>query len=485
VPIRAEGVFEIFRPAIRFRVLLSLGAAIAWACAAETGSPVSEAPPTPANPPILFLDTVASEPEIPTDSRAVKELLHLAEVERRAGNAEAEYAYLSQVIELDNAHCPAHARLAEITGLAPTNRLPGSNDLVRRALQHPYDPKALVIAAELLVERGSVDQAIEFFERAVWLADLDPAAALIAIRKLYVLSDEWKHRRIVPVQLYVDDLIQLQPSWKFQMRNLWQSASVMLESVLETRFVPIAILPFNASDTPNDLDLIHAAFLAETRPPAEGIYAAVTGRPLPSGNAVYKKGVSELLGRSMTVRIAPGAIRSRVLAHEILHLYGAIHVLEGIDSLMNPTGDSLALDAPNIRIVRSLRNREFGPGDIEQNVLPWIDLGATVAAYRTALSENLILRDAGIKEAMRANDARSDQAEFRVFRATYLDTHLADVARLVAALMLEDGQRVEALRLLDLSSQLYGPSTPRGRASAEKAKLLRESLAAADDSGAE
>jgi hypothetical protein len=249
---------------------------------------------------------------------------------------------------------------------------------------------------------------------------------------------------------------------------------------LETRFVPIAILPLDAGDTPNDLDSIHEAFLAETRPPAEGILAAITGRPVPSGDAVYKKGVAEFIGRSLAVRVAPGAIQSRVLAHEILHLYGAIHVLEGVDSLMNPTGVSLTLDAPNIRIVRSLRDRGFGYGGIEENVLPWIDLGVTVAAYRAVLSVNLSLRDAEIEEAMHAYDTSPDQAAFRVQQATQLDTHLADAARLVAALMLADGQRAEALRLLDLSSQLYGPSTPRGQTSAEKARMLRESMGAAN-----
>ena len=59
------------------------------------------------------------------------------------------------------------------------------------------------------------------------------------------------------------------------------------------------------------------------------------------------------------------------------------------------------------------------------------------------------------------------------------------IARLVAVLMLADGQRAEALRLLDLSSQLYGPSTLRGHASAEKAKLLRESIGAANAPGIE
>jgi len=60
-----------------------------------------------------------------------------------------------------------------------------------------------------------------------------------------------------------------------------------------------------------------------------------------------------------------------------------------------------------------------------------------------------------------------------------------DPARLAAALMLADGQRTEALRLLDLSSQLYGPSTPRGQAAAEKASRLRGSLEGVDASASE
>jgi hypothetical protein len=108
-----------------------------------------------------------------------------------------------------------------------------------------------------------------------------------------------------------------------------------------------------------------------------------------------------------------------------------------------------------------------------------------VAAYRTALSVNLILRETEIKEAIHAPDTPPDQVAYRVQQATQLDAHLADAARLVAALMLADGQRAEALRLLDLSSQLYGPSTPRGRASAEKAGMLKESMGAANAPGIE
>jgi hypothetical protein len=136
------------------------------------------------------------------------------------------------------------------------------------------------------------------------------------------------------------------------------------------------------------------------------------------------------------------------------------------------------LDGPSIRIVRALRDRAFGPGGIEDNVLPWIDLTETVAAYRVALNVNLGLRDAGIAEALEEHLASPEQAALRARRATRLDSHLADAARLVAALMLADARREEALRLLDLSSQLYGADTPRGRQTAEQVELLRNSLQA-------
>ncbi len=56
----------------------------------------------------------------------------------------------------------------------------------------------------------------------------------------------------------------------------------------------------------------------------------------------------------------------------------------------------------------------------------------------------------------------------------------ADAAWLVASLMRENGQPADAVRLFELSSQLYGPSTPRGQASAEKATMLKGSLGAAN-----
>jgi hypothetical protein len=260
------------------------------------------------------------------------------------------------------------------------------------------------------------------------------------------------------------------------MRTLWLSVSSTLDEVLETRFVPVVIGGFQVGESPADLDSIHEAFRTSTREPAEGILAAVTERAIPDGVSVAKKGVAEFLGRSLVVRLPADASKSRVLAHEILHLYGAIHVLDGVDTLMNPTGTSLVLDAPSLRIVRALRVRGFGPGGIEENVLPWIDLAEAVGAYRAALSVNLGMREAGIMEAMGEPGKSAGRAAKQVWRATRLDPHLADVARLVAVLTLADGRRTEALLLLKLSSQLYGESSPRGRETAEQAHQLSRAL---------
>ena len=412
------------------------------------------------------------------ESSSIESLIDLAEVERHAGNRDAEYELLARVLARDSAHSGAHARLAALTGPAPARSVAGVDDLVQRALLHPYDPAALVAAAEALARHGRADPAVEYLERAVWLADLDPPSARIAIRQLSRLSEAWSSRRIVPVQVHADELIRAQPGWRFRIRTLWLSVSKTLDEVLETRFVPFAIGSLDLGEAPNDLDLIHEIFVASARAPAEGIFAAVTERATPTGPGVFKKGVAEFLGRSLVVRLEPRATQSRVLAHEILHLYGAIHVLDDVDTLMNPAGTSRVLDGPSIRIVRALRGRVFGPGGIQENVLPWIDLGETVAAYRTALSVNLDLRDAGIAEALEEHLTSPKRAALRAWQATRLDTHLADAARLVAAVMLADARREEALRLLDLSSQLYGVNTPRGRETAVQVELLRSSLEA-------
>ena len=108
---------------------------------------------------------------------------------------------------------------------------------------------------------------------------------------------------------------------------------------------------------------VRAAFAERTRPePPAGLLAGVPARPVPAHPGPWKVGIAELLGRRLTVRIPPGAVESRPLAHELLHLFGAVLVSGRIDSLMNPTGAELKLDPLNLEIVRTTRNRGFSTG---------------------------------------------------------------------------------------------------------------------------
>lgn len=379
------------------------------------------------------------------------------------------------MIERDPARAQVHARLAALTGPAPAEAVGRPAELVERALSHPYDPSALLAGGEELVRRGDLESAIRYFERAVWLADIDPPAAREALSHLGTLSEPWSRRRVVPVEVYAGERIRSEPGWRFRIRTLWLAASESLDPVIETRFVPVHIGALDLADEPGGLDGVHAALLARTTPPYEGIRAAFTQRPI-RDRGPFKRGVAEFCGRSLVVRLEPGATRSRVLAHEILHLYGAIHVLDGVDSLMNPSGTSLTLDGPSARIVRATRDRTFGAGGAAENVLPRIDLGEAIAAYRSALSVNLGLREAGVAQLLGARRSTAHDAA-RGRHVQRLDSHLADVARWLSVLMLSDARREEALELLELASQLYGTDVRRGRETLEQVELLRASIA--------
>jgi hypothetical protein len=378
---------------------------------------------------------------------------------RRVGDRDAELGRLSALLDADAGHCAAHARLAELTGLSARRAIANLDDRVVRAASHPYDPWALLAAARVLADREAFADAVEHLERAVWLADVDPVSALDALVLLRQIEPRWRGRRIVPVHVYADAEFRAHPGWRFRLRTLWLAASRSLDPVLSTRFVPIAIGTLDLGGVSNDVDAMHSAGVARVRPPEEGILALISGRPLPDGYGVHKKGVAEFLGRDLLVRVAPDARQSRVLAHEILHLFGAIHMLDDVESLMNPTGTSLTLDASNVSIARAMLPRTFTAGGIEQDILRTVDLRAATDAYIDALSVNLAIRERGLAAA------RSE--------VIALDAHLADASRLLAALMVADARPADAVRLLELAESLYGPQTERGVQAGADARELR------------
>ncbi len=418
-------------------------------------------------------------------SLAVAESLHedsvatwlaRAAAERSIADHDAEIRSLTRVLELDSTHPASHARLSELSGPAPRDALADRQARIRRAMDHPYDPAALVRGGEALAQDGRLDESLELLEKAVWLADLDPASALEALQMLRERSPDWRARRVVPVHVYADAALRSSAGWRFALRTAWLSASNSLDEVLKTRFVPIAISAFDPGGQADDLDAMYRDFVEKVSPPQEGIAAVITGRPVPPLPGVWKKGVAELLGRSLAIRIEPGACQSRVLSHELLHLYGAIHVLDEEESLMNPTGTSFKLDTGSYRIAQAMVARSFGPGGIEHNVLPFIDLRRAIDAYLGALSANLGFRAAGIEEAQNIGVSRQLAAGW-ARQATGLDSHFADAARIVAGLMIADSRRTEALRLLELAEELYPLNSWKGQQVAREADALRRELA--------
>jgi hypothetical protein len=110
----------------------------------------------------------AEQDHEPRDSESVAALIRLAELERRKGEIGAEYALLARALEYDPAQPRVHARLAEISGPAPESIATRSDEIVARALSHPYDPdealRLLELASRLYGEasergRETVDQA--------------------------------------------------------------------------------------------------------------------------------------------------------------------------------------------------------------------------------------------------------------------------------------------------------------------------------------
>jgi tetratricopeptide (TPR) repeat protein len=421
------------------------------------------------------------EPAIAHDSRRPGPLeldnaLDLADAAKRSGRIEVARRFLLLALERDPTRYDAHARLAEITGFAERQPAASRNAAIALAEAHPYDPWALLRAGEAMASSGAEHAAIEALERAVWLGDVDPPSAAVAAELLATLSRRWRAERLIPVHLYADEPIRAEIGWEFRLRMLLLALSNALSDTLEVRFAPVSIGEFDTEGVSSELDSIHRAFTQATAsPPGGGVLAAFTGRPMPSRDAA-KQGVSEFLGRRLSVRLAARDVQSRTLAHEILHLYGAMHVADDLDSLMNSDGDSLKLDSLSHRSVRAMRRRTFDTGRIEDDVLPWIDLREAIDAYIAVLGANLTFRELGIAETV-TRRGESQAAVAAPLSIAVQDSHLADVSRIVAGLMLSDGRRVEAIRLLETAAQLYGPGSERGRETAEYAEALRRALA--------
>jgi tetratricopeptide (TPR) repeat protein len=409
--------------------------------------------------------------------------LGLASVARRQGRTAEAREHLERALGADPWRAETHAELAALTGPAP--RTPAALDeALRRARAHPYDLAAGLAAASALADAGRRAEASRQLEALLWLADLDPKAARRAWSLLVRLDPAWREWRVVRVHSYADESIRAHPGWQFRLRLTWLGASRALGPVLKVRFLPATTQGFTSSETSAALDAIDAAFRAQTsRAPGEGVLAAFTERAAPAGRRRERLGQAEFLGRRLTMRLEAEPGPSRVLLHELIHLYGGIHVAEDMESLMNPAGEARVLDPLNARIVRELRGRRFR-GNLEADVLDVIDLHATTRAYEDALRANLALRRAGLSEAMQIAATSRIEAQRAAARVRELDPHLGDVARFVSVLLRRGDNPAQAAFLLETAARLYGPRSVRGRkAAADAARIWEQILPGAGSKG--
>jgi Tfp pilus assembly protein PilF len=418
-------------------------------------------------------------PEAPVAVRVEAPELDAAEAALRHGDRAGARRLLEQRLEADRSDPVAHARLAELTGAAP----PGETSSLAQALEiadaHPYDPRVVLQAGRLLAGSGQTRSAQVYLERVLWLADLDPASAEQASRLLPGVDPAWRERRVIPVHVFADERVRAQPGWRFRLRTSWLAVSNSLREVLDARFVVYSQSAFASEGVGPDLEAIHAALWRSlAQEPRSGILAAFTGQPEPGGPGPHKRGLAEFVGRRATLRIDPGSrdVEIRVLAHEVLHLFGAVHVASDLESLMNPTSEARVLDPYNLRIVRALRQRRFGRAGLDGDVLPYIDLAETRAAFTEALAANLTFRRMGLDRALRSREFSQFRAAREWQEARQLDPHLGDVTRFLAYLSEADGRPDEAVALMETAAELYGPQSPAGRDARAQAAGLRDEL---------
>lgn len=336
---------------------------------------------------------------------------------------------------------------------------------------HPYDPWASLMAARLAPNQAV---AVAHLRWVLVLADMNPAAARSAAQELRRLDPE--PPRIVPVHLVADETVRAHPGWRFRLRLELKALSEAVDPALQTVFVPITLREFDGSNVGAELSAIGAAGLASLgRQPRRGIIAVVTERRPPPRRRSVRLGEAEFLGRRMTARLVPGELPSRVLAHEILHLYGAVHLADRVDSLMNPEGGDWILREPNAAILRETRMRRFGPGGIDVTVLPFVDVDATVEAYLAVIRTNLALRRQDVEDIKRETVSRRARAQ-RLRNVVKLDPHMGDVCDFTARLLLIAERPAGAVELFEVAARLHGLRSPKGAISLQRAAAVKDTL---------
>jgi hypothetical protein len=350
---------------------------------------------------------------------------------------------LRRALAVDPQRPDVHEQLFRRTGRAPRGAAAAADPLAL-AEAHPYDPWARLRAGRAERDAGRPEAALEHWRWALFTADLDPVSAQAAFLELASLAENARGMSQVPVHLFADESLRAHAGWRFRLRLALHAVSDALDPILSTALVPASIQGFDAEDAGAGLSELIAAFQRRGRPdPPRGMLVLLTERYAPARGRSRKLGEAQFLGRRLT--------------------------------LMNPTGGEWVLRAPNAAILKQTRKRRFGPGGLERNVLPFVDLDATIDAYLAVIRANLALRRAGIQEVL--DDVSTPRARAQRLRTVaQLDPHLGDVCSFTARLLWRAQRGPEAVRLFDTAAALYGPRSPEGRAASIQADRLLQFL---------
>lgn len=401
-------------------------------------------------------------------------LMLLASIEADEGNASAAEQLLRRAVRSHPQRPDAHGALAAHTGRGPRPLPSDPAAILHAAAAHPYDTPLLLAAAHVWIERGDDERAARLLEQAVRLADLDPVASTKAHTLLQSLGGVATGR--IPVHCYADESVRRDPYWRMRLRLLWSGVSHTLRPLLGVDFMPVSMSPFESATAGPQLASIEAAFADSAQPlPNRGLVAAFTDRAPPKRRGAWNLGKAQFLGRRLISRLDRDdpERQARTLIHEVMHIYGAIHISPDVDSLMNPSGTSLQIDPVNQRIVKLVRERRFGPRSVDAEVFDHTDIPALTEAYAVALRLNLELRKLGIEKALEEGERSRFIGRDRAREAVALDDHLSTVTTLVSHLMLRQGKLDEAANLLTMAARLVPEGDKRRTQWAKAAREIR------------
>ena len=123
-------------------------------------------------------------------------------------------------------------------------------------------------------------------------------------------------------------------------------------------------------------------------------------------------------------------------------------------------------------ITRRFQDRPSSSRPNRSMVMASPDIAEATSAYRRVLRANLAFRRLGVMEALEQNPDSRIGAKRAAQSSLALDSHLADVSRFVARLLVANEQPAGSILLLETAARLYGPRTPRGQESLALARQI-------------